>query len=473
MRTLQEILAGATPEQAAMVVKAMGALPPELKAKLKYIWPLNARPTQIRPPDYPWRDSTNPKDQDRRHLNWYTWLILAGRGFGKTRAGSEYVKQEQEAAIRRKKPIRIALIGPTAGDARDVMVEGDSGILNVCDPANMPRYESSKRRLTWKDGTIATLFSAEEPERLRGPQHHIFWADELAAWADAQAVWDMLGFGMRLVRSKELGPQGVITTTPKPIPALVKIHRDPTTFTTYGSTYDNKANLAPTFFKNVISAYEGTRLGRQEISGELLLDVVGALWSAKDIERNRVKLADVPPLIKVVTAVDPSISDAENAESGIITAGIAANNHVYVLEDGSIQGTPVEWARRAMAQFHAHKADKIIAEANNGGAMVENTIRTTAGLHNYGLYNYKAVYASRGKLTRAEPVSALYERNMVHHVIHEHQPDHWKALEDQMVSYAPAQAGKMLVDRMDALVWAVTELAVKELHQATRKGMFS
>jgi phage terminase large subunit-like protein len=467
MRTLQEVLKAAGPEKAHLVAQMLSKLPPELKAKLKFMWPINARPAQLKPDMFPWANSQDPKDEDRKELMWFAWLILAGRGFGKTRAGAEYIRQEVEDAQRRKKPIRCALVGPTAGDARDIMVEGDSGILAICPPNNMPKYESSKRRLTWKDGSIATLFSAEEADRLRGPQHHVAWVDELAAWPDAQAVWDMLLFGMRLVRTRTIGPQICITTTPKPVPALVKIAKARTTFITSGSTYDNRANLAPTFFDAVVSNYEGTRLGRQEIAGELLLDIMGALWSAKDIDRNRVQLPDVPPLIRVVTAVDPSISEKDEAESGIVTAGLAANGHVYVLEDASIQGTPIEWARKAMSQFHLHKADKLIAEANNGGAMVENTLRTTAGLNNYGLYNYKAVYASRGKLTRAEPVSALYERNMVHHV------GMMKELEDQMVSYSPAQAGKMLADRMDALVWAVTELAVKDVQSASRKGMFA
>lgn len=449
-----------------MIAQAMAQLPPEYQKKMRYTWPLHARPAQMKPQDFPWRDSQDPKDETRRDLNWYTWLILAGRGFGKTRAGAEYVRGEVEEAQKRGRPIRIALIGPTAGDARDVMVEGDSGILSVCPPNNMPKYESSKRRLTWKDGSIATLFSAEEPERLRGPQHHCAWADELAAWADAQAVWDMLGFGMRLVRSRELGPQVCVTTTPKPIPALVKIYRDPTTFITSGSTHENRANLAPTFFRNVISTYENTRLGRQEVAGELLMDVVGALWSAKDIDGNRVDPVDVPPLVRVVVAVDPSISEKDEAECGIVAAGICAKGHVYVLQDGSVQGTPAEWARKAMSMWHLHKADKLIAEANNGGAMVSNTLRTTAGLDNYGLYNFKLVYASRGKITRAEPVSALYERGLVHHV------GMMKQLEDQMVAYAPAQAGKMLADRMDALVWAVTELAVKDVQKAVSRGMF-
>jgi phage terminase large subunit-like protein len=467
MRTLQEILASIPKDQAHLVAATLAKLPPQLQQQLKYTWPVNARPAQLKPGNFPWKDSIDPKDAHRKHLDWFVWEILAGRGFGKTRAGAEYIRGEVEEAQKRKKPIRCALVGPTAGDARDVMVEGDSGILSVCPKDNMPKYESSKRRLTWKDGSIATLFSAEEPERLRGPQHHVAWADELAAWSDAQAVWDMLMFGMRLVRTRTLGPQICITTTPKPVPALVKIHRDKRTFVTTGSTYDNRSNLAPSFFDAVVSSYEGSRLGRQEIQGELLLDIMGALWGAKSIDENRVTLAEVPQLIRIVTAVDPSISDKDNAESGIITAGLAENGHVYVLADDSIQGTPAEWAKKAMAAFHLNKSDKMIAEANNGGALVENVLRTTAGLNNYGIYNYKAVYASRGKMTRAEPVSALYERNMVHHV------GMFKELEDQMVSYQPANFSKMLVDRMDALVWAVTELAVKEIHSASRKGMFS
>lgn len=466
MRTLTEIiehLAQTDPVKARLALAAMDRLPADVKKRMRYMWALNARPAQMKPPPFPWKDEPVELGKvDRRNLDWFTWLNLAGRGFGKTRAGAEYVRGEVEEAQRRRKPIRIALVGPTAGDARDVMVEGDSGILGVCPPSNMPKYESSKRRLTWKDGSIATLFSAEEPERLRGPQHHIAWADELAAWPDAQAVWDMLMFGMRLVRPGGKGPQIAVTTTPKPIPMLVKLYRDPSTFVTTGSTYDNKANLAPTFYKNVVASYEGTRLGRQEIAGEILLDVQGALWSGAVIEKARVGPSEVPPLVRVIVAVDPSISEAEGADTGIVAGGICEKGHVYVLEDNSLQGTPVEWARKAVATYVRLKADKIVAEINNGGAMVEQTLRTTAPT----LFAYKGVHASRGKLTRAEPVSALYERGLVHHV------GEFKKLEDQMVSYSPAQAGKMLVDRMDALVWLVTELAVRDVQSAQRKGMF-
>lgn len=455
MRTLTEVMGAVPPEKAALIAAMMARLPPAAKKKMKYDWQLHARPAQLKPPLHGTKSG----------LPWFVWLILAGRGFGKTRAGAEYIRGEVEHAQKvLRKPIRCALVGPTAGDARDVMVEGDSGILGVCPPWNMPKYESSKRRLTWKDGSIATLFSAEEAERLRGPQHHIAWADETAAWADAVGTWDMLMFGMRLVRTRTLGPQICVTTTPKPRPPLRKIMEDQRTVVTTGSTYDNRANLAESFFEAVISNYEGTRLGRQEIEGELLLDIMGALWSANLIDMHRVKPDEVPRLIRVVVAIDPSVSEEEGADTGIIVAGLAENGHVYITDDQSLQGTPTEWARRAVATYMRHQADLIVAEVNNGGALVETVLKTA--LADRGLVKYKAVHASRGKITRAEPVSALYERGRVHHVgMH-------KKLEDQMVAYSPAMAGKMLVDRMDALVWAVTELAVKDVQSASRRSMF-
>ncbi len=465
MKTLTEILKSLPPEKAALAAKLMASLPASVKRKMQHDWQLHARPAQMKPPTFPWLHSNHPNDVDRKSLSWFVWLILAGRGFGKTRAGAEFIRGEVEQAQRRRKPIRCALVAPTAGDARDVMVEGDSGMLGVCPANNMPRYESSKRKLTWKDGSIATLYSAEEPERLRGPQHHVAWADELAAWAEPQATWDMLMFGLRLVRTKDLGPQVCVTTTPKPRPPLPKIATSKRTFITSGSTYDNRANLAETFFEAVISNYEGTRLGRQEIDGELLLDIMGALWSAKLIDEHRVRPDQVPPLQRIVVAIDPSVSEDEGADTGIIVAGLSESGHVYILEDCSLQGTPTEWARKAIAAYLRHKADKLIAEVNNGGALVENVLKTA--LMDRRLVSYKAVTASRGKMTRAEPVSALYERGRVHHVgMH-------KKLEDQMVSYSPAMAGKMLVDRMDALVWAVTELAVRDVQSASRRGMFA
>lgn len=473
MKTLTEIfeqLAKEDPARARAAAAMFAQLPPKVQKKMRYMWELNARPAQMKPSQFPWKHSNHPDNEDRRDLNWFVWLILAGRGFGKTRAGAEFIRGEVEEAQRRKKPIRCALVAATASDARDIMVEGDSGILAISPPDNVPRYESSKRRLTWKDGSIATMFSAEEPARLRGPQHHVAWADELASWAEAEATWDMLMFGMRLVRTKTLGPQICVTTTPQPRPPLVGInnrvglYKDRRTFITTGSTYDNRENLAESFFEAVISNYEGTRLGRQEIEGELMLDAMGALWSAASIDKHRVSPDNVPPLIRIVVAIDPSISEKEGADTGIVAAGVAENGHVYVLEDQSLQGTPTEWARRAITTYVRLKADKIIAEVNNGGAMVKTVLRSA--MADDSLISYKEVHASRGKMVRAEPVSALYERGRVHHV------GMFKQLEDQMVAYSPERAGKMLVDRMDALVWAVTELAVKDVQTAQRRGMF-
>ncbi|MBA3243397.1 MAG: DNA-packaging protein [Acidobacteria bacterium] len=441
----------------------MATLPPSALRKIKYDWQLMARPNQMKP--HPYDSGNQPQTRDRS-VAWFVWLILAGRGFGKTRAGAEFIRGEVEHAQRvLRKPIRCALIAPTAGDARDIMVEGDSGILGISPPDNMPKYESSKRKLTWKDGSIATMYSAEEAERLRGPQHHVGWADELAAWNDAEGTWNMLMFGMRLIRTPTLGPQLCVTTTPKPRPPLPAILRAGSTVVTSGSTYENRANLAPTFFDTVIKQYEGTRLGRQEIEGELLLDIMGALWNAKLIDKHRVRPEDLPDLVRLVVAIDPSVSEGEGADTGIIVAGIDSRGHVYVIADGSMQGTPAEWARKAIALFNRHKADKIVAEVNNGGAMVKEVLRSA--MADTSLFSYKELHASRGKMTRAEPVSALYERGMVHHV------GMFKELEDQMVAYAPAMAGKMLVDRMDALVWAVTELAVRDVQSASRRGMFS
>lgn len=466
MQTLKEILGELSPEKAKLVATLLASLPAQQQQHLRFMWQLHARPNQMKPGLYAEGVQAGRKVKRDPKLPWFVWLALAGRGFGKTRLGAEYIRGEVEHAQKvLRKPIRCAIVAPTAGDARDIMVEGDSGILAVCPPNNMPKYESSKRKLTWKDGSIATMYSAEEAERLRGPQHHVGWADELAAWGDPQGTWDMLMFGMRLVRTHELGPQVCVTTTPKPRPPLMDIINSPTTVLTTGSTYENRANLAPTFFDTVISQYEGTRLGRQEIEGELMLDVMGALWNAKMIDDARVKPDNVPTLVRLVVAIDPSVSEKEGADTGIIAAGIAANGHVYVLEDQSMQGTPAEWARRAVATYNRLKADKIVAEVNNGGAMVKEVLRNI--MPDQTLFSYKELHASRGKLVRAEPVSALYERGLVHHVgMH-------KALEDQMVAYSPAMAGKMLVDRMDALVWAVTELAVRDVQSASTRGMFS
>jgi predicted phage terminase large subunit-like protein len=410
-------------------------------------WTTKARPEQL-PPSGDW---------------WTIWLILAGRGFGKTRAGAEWVRSLAEAATVH----RIALVGPTASDVRDTLVEGESGILNICPDWNRPTYEPSKRRLTWPNGVIATMFSSEEPERLRGPQFGAAWADELAAWNNMQATWDMLMFGLRLGQR----PRVAITTTPRPSKLLKDLIRrqGEDVVITRGSTYDNRANLAPSFFSQIVSRFEGTRLGRQELSAELLSDTPGALWQVDWLDRDRVSQAP-DELKRIVVAIDPAVSTNENSdETGIIVAGIDGRGHVYVLEDLSGKYAPHEWARKAVDAYDRHKADRIIGEANQGGAMIEATLRTVSRS-----IPYKAVHASRGKVTRAEPVSALYEQGKVHHV-----GGAMTILEDQMTAFTSdfnrSQSGYS-PDRVDALVWALTEflpgqdnrLIVMPFHQAFR-----
>jgi phage terminase large subunit-like protein len=356
----------------------------------------------------------------------------------------------------------IHLIGPTAGDVRDVMVEGPAGILHVCPPWDRPRYEPSKRKVTFNNGTVALLFSADEPERLRGPQCYKAWADEPAAWRYPEA-WDQMMFGLRL-GSK---PQVVATTTPKPRP-LIKdlVKRDSLDVAvTRGSTMENKTNLAAAFFNTVIRKYEGTRLGRQELEAEILEDVEGALWTSRTIEASRMRT--VPLLDHVVIGVDPPAADPTsdemteeekrlNAECGIIAAGMAKPTsrsdgrqllpHGYVMGDYSMDGSPEQWGRRVVNAFQLEMADCVVAEANQGGAMVRSVI------HNVDPnVPVQLVYASRGKRTRAEPVSAMYEQARIHHI------GYFPDLEAQLTTWIP---GDKSPDRMDALVWAITKLLI-------------
>jgi predicted phage terminase large subunit-like protein len=399
-------------------------------------WRSKARPEQLPPPG-----------------DWNGWLVVAGRGFGKTRTGAEWVKENVEAGTAG----RIALIAPTAGDARDVMVEGPAGILAVSSPWCRPEYEPSKRRLTWPNGATASTFSSEESDRLRGPQHDLAWADEIAAMAEPSAVWDMLMFGLRIGAH----PRWLATTTPKPVKLLRELlaREGHDVVVTRGSTFDNAANLAPAFLEAVKARYGGTRLGRQELEAELLSDTPGALWQLDWLDRDRVERA--PELKRVVVAIDPAISNNEGSDqTGIIVAGVGADKQGYILEDLSGRYAPHEWAGKAVAAYHRHKADRIVAEKNQGGDMVENTIRTVS----YSV-PFKAVHASRGKVTRAEPISALYEQRRVHHV------GAMSALEDEMCAFTSdfdrTRAG-FSPDRVDALVWALTELMLGEVHQPAR-----
>jgi len=367
--------------------------------------------------------------------DWQYWLLKAGRGFGKTRVGGEWsIKQAREVP-----GCRLALVAPTASDTRDVMVEGESGILSISSDGFMPVYEPSKRRLTWPNGSMATLYSAEEPNRLRGPQHHYAWCDELASWKYPEA-WDMLLFGLRLGAF----PRAVITTTPRPIPIIKELMHDPRCVVTGGSTYENKDNLAPSFITSIVKKYEGTRLGRQELNAEILDDNPGALWHRDVIENLRVR--ECPQLIRVVVGMDPSVTGNETSdETGIIAGGIAANGHGYILQDASLQASPAEWARAGVRAFYANKADRIVGEVNNGGDLVEVNIRTVDRN-----IPFTAVHASRGKAIRAEPVAGLYEQGRIHHV------GTFPQLEDQMCDWMPGAAKSP--DRMDGLVWCIWEL---------------
>jgi predicted phage terminase large subunit-like protein len=401
---------------------------------LKHDWPLWARKSQL-PPGGEWR----------------VWLLLAGRGFGKTRTGAEFIR----ARVGAHRARRIALVAPTAADARDVMVEGESGLLAIAQAGDRPDYESSKRRLTWPNGAVATLYSADEPERLRGPQHDLAWCDELAAWRYPEA-WDMLMFGLRLGAD----PRAVVTTTPRPTRLIKSLLADPAVVVTRGSTSENRANLAPAFLDQIVRRYEGTRLGRQELDAEILEDVPGALWSRGIVEAARV--AKVPDLTRVVVAIDPAAStSAGSDETGIVVAGKDERGEGYVLADLSGRYEPAEWAKAAIAAWRSHEADRIVAEVNNGGDMVEATLRVVDPT-----VSFTAVRAARGKTARAEPVAALYERGRVHHL------GALPQLEDQMCAFTAGfdrAAAGYSPDRVDALVWALTALL---LEPVSGEGIF-
>lgn len=381
--------------------------------------------------------------------DWRVWAVVAGRGFGKTRAGAEWVRALAEA----QPWLRVALVGATLAEARAVMVEGEAGLLNIAAPAQRPHFEPSLRRLSWRNGARAFLYSAEEPEQLRGPEHHVAWCDELAKWPDAETVWMNLQMGLRLGTL----PRAVVTTTPRPVPLLRQLLDDPAVARTRGRTADNRAFLAPGFLEAVTAAYAGTRLGRQELDGELVEDIAGALWSRAGLDRGRVRAA--PPLVRVVVAVDPPVSSGPGADAcGIVAAGRDAEGHGYVLADHTLAGaSPEAWARAAVAAADHHGADRLVAEVNNGGELVGVVLRSVDAR-----VPLKLVRASRGKAARAEPVAALYERGLVHHV------GGLADLEDQLcglLSGGGYEGPGRSPDRADAAVWALTELMLARAPQ--------
>jgi predicted phage terminase large subunit-like protein len=411
----------ALPEKQRREVLAL--MPDEVCAQAFYAWELWARSDQLPPPGA-----------------WRVWLLRSGRGAGKTRTGAEWVRALAEAGCCR----RIALVGRTWADVRDVMVEGESGLLAVCPPWSYPDYQPSRRLLAWPNGVIAKLYSADEPDSLRGPQHDAAWCDELASWR-APETWDNLMMGLRLGPD----PRCVVTTTPRPTKLIRSLIAKETTVETRASTYANRANLAPAFFADIVSAYEGTRLGRQEIYGELLEDVPGALWSHARIDESR-RSAAPGDLTRVVVAVDPAVSCGEHAdETGICVVARGEDRHGYVLADRSGRYEPHSWGKLVTRLYHEHKANYVVAEGNNGGDVVKDLLKAIderVPVH--------MVHASRGKYVRAEPISSLYEQGRVHHV------GSFPELEDQMASFTPDidRTTQGSLDRVDALVWGLSEV---------------
>ena len=393
---------------------------------VNWFYALQARDKQLPPPG-----------------NWFCWLLLSGRGFGKTRTGAEWVKHWAMTG-----PQHIAIVGQTKGDVRDTMIEvGESSLLKISDPWFMPEYQSSKRRIVWPNGATATIYSGDEPGQLRGPQHDRAWVDELAKFMYPQETWDMLELGLRLGPQ----PQVVVTSTPRPIPIIKRLVADASTALTTGSTYENQDNLSPAFIRRIKERYEGTRLGQQELYGRILDDDPRALWGRNILEASRV--TETPDLSRIVVAVDPH---ATSGQTGIIVVGEARKHneqHVYVLDDVTPPegAKPEQWGQAAVAAYHKWEADTLVAEINNGGDMVERVIRTIPG---GGRVNYVTVRATRGKYTRAEPISALWEQGRGHMV------GYYSELEDQLCTYVPGET--VSPDRLDALVWGATLLLGEE-----------
>jgi phage terminase large subunit-like protein len=410
---------------------------------LQHDWQLWARDDQLPPP-------LSQTGASSAAAPWTTWLILGGRGAGKTRAGAEWVRglafgRPPFAAA----PVaRIALVGETLQDARAVMVDGPSGLRAIHPPAERPVYNASRRELVWPNGVLAQLFSADDPESLRGPQFGAAWADELAKWRYADAAWDMLQFCLRLGDA----PRQAVTTTPRPIPLLKRLLADPRTAVSRARTEANAANLAPSFLSAVVGRYQGTRLGRQELDGELIEDRQDALWRRDAIDDARVGTA--PPLARIVVAVDPPVTSGARADAcGIVACGCAEDGRAFVLADATTQGArPLDWARAAVRLYESLDADCIVAEVNQGGELVAQMLRQVSSC-----VPVRMVRATRGKYLRAEPVAALYERGLVAHA------GVWPELEDQMCDFGPdGLSGGGSPDRLDALVWALTELMLRE-----------
>lgn len=441
MRSGAAWLASATQDQ---IDAFLGGLSDHALAALPWMFEFWALPHQL-PPEGAWR----------------SWVIMGGRGAGKTRAGAEWVRTQVEGAGPRDpgQAGRVALVGETLDQVREVMIFGPSGILAVSPPDRRPEWQAGRRRLIWPNGAVAEVYSAHEPDSLRGPQFDAAWVDELAKWKKGQETWDMLQFALRLGNQ----PRQVVTTTPQNVAVLKAILRNPSTVVTHAPTEANRAYLAASFLEEVRNRYRGTRLERQELDGVLLEDAEGALWTSAMLEACRV--AEAPRLDRVVVAVDPPVTGgAHSDECGIVVVGVVMDGPpqdwvAYVLEDATIAGaSPDGWARAAVAACHRHRAERIVAEVNQGGDLVARVLRAVDG----GI-PYRAVRATRGKVARAEPVAALYEQGRVRHV------GGFAALEDQMCRMSPqGYQGQGSPDRVDALVWAMTEAVIEPGQAWTR-----
>ena len=386
--------------------------------------------------------------------DWHAWVILGGRGAGKTRAGAEWVRSQVEGDGPRDPGLarRVALVGETYDQVRDVMIFGDSGLLASVPPDRRPEWRAGERKLCWPNGAAAQAFSASDPEALRGPQFDAAWVDELAKWKRGQEAWDMLQFTLRLGRA----PRVCVTTTPRNAPVLRRLLDSPSTVTTQAPTEANRANLARSFLREVRARYAGTRLARQELDGHMLADVEGAFWSAAQL--GDLLQPEAPQLDRIVVAVDPAVSAHKGSDAcGIVVAGAQIqgppqNWRAYILADRTVQGQgPLSWATTAIAACDAFKADRLVAEVNQGGSLVETLLRQVDPL-----VPFTPLHASRGKAARAEPVAALYEQGRVFHLPGLH------ALEDQMCQMTPqGYQGEGSPDRLDALVWALYALLVE------------
>lgn len=415
---------------------------PDLVEVIEKEWTVWARPDQLPP------EPLKP-----------IWLVLGGRGAGKTRTGAEWVKGMAlgHPPFAEMKTERIALVGETQGQVRDVMIEGVSGLLAIHTRWERPTWQPSLRRLEWPSGAIAQVFSAEDPESLRGPQFGAAWSDELAKWPNLQECWDMLQFGLRLGDR----PRQIVTTTPRPVPLIKRLLAEPHVAVSRAKTRDNRFNLAAEFIRTVTDAYGGTRLGRQELDGEIVEDSPDALWTRAMVEAARER--ETPPLARVVVAVDPPASSSQRADRcGLVVAGADRDGLGHVLEDATLSGArPQEWAEKAVALYRRHEADALVVEVNQGGEMVESIIRQVdAGVP------VTSVRAMRGKYLRAEPVAALYAQGRVRHA------GAFPELEDEMCSFgAGGLASGRSPDRLDALVWALTYLMLAPKGRPRVRGM--